>query len=46
MILSEFMPVQKEHVTGFIKKLPVVAAWHDSGSVFVAIGNYKTMKNN
>lgn len=38
MILSEFMSVQKEHVSGFINTLPVVASWNDSGTVFIVIG--------
>jgi len=39
MILSEFISVQKEYVSGFIKTLPVVASWNDCGTVFVTIGN-------
>ncbi|MBT4290760.1 MAG: hypothetical protein HOJ48_13530 [Desulfobacula sp.] len=46
MILSEFMSVHKEHVSGFINALPIVASWNDSGYFFIAVGSQKISKNN
>lgn len=40
VLLSEFLSVQKEHLSGEIKALPIVAKWEDSEglSLYVAIG--------
>ncbi len=38
-LLSEFLSIQKEHISGFINALPVVATWNESGVVKVAIGS-------